>query len=241
MLYSIITKPNVLDTLIIKHGMPILIAPHGCTDLIHAIQNKNLVTFYKLQGLITASSYLINSFCKPFVFDSIFVGMSILHFQRDINYSIGVRSTIYTGFFLFLSICVDVRFLYYYMISIHVPNHYINNWFYIKKTPKLSFAILGANILLCSLFFYNMLNYNSNLIPYTSDNSLIPINIATFPANKYIALMIKSIILTHISYQELFIHRNSSPSAKIKTYWSNVDILTRAFIAVALIIKKIII
>ena len=151
MLYSIISKPNILDTLIIKHGMPILIAPHGCTDLIHAIQNKNLISFYKLQGLITASSYLINTICKPFVFDSIFVGMSILHFQRDFNYSIGVRSITYMGFFLFLSICVDVRFLYYYMIAIHVPNHYINNWFYIKKTPKLSFVILGANIF--TMFF----------------------------------------------------------------------------------------
>ena len=83
---------------------------------------------------------------------------------------------------LLLSIYYNHDIFYLYMTCLHVPNHYKFNYKYIKKN-------IFINIFLIGLFTYGI-NILDNYILYTS----------------FIRNIIKNIVISHILYQELYVH-----------------------------------
>ena len=136
-----------------------IIAPHGITDISHALMtNRNKELF------------LINLFNVGFVetivtplnlsnqYDILFFIATIIHFKNDFS-NIKIKNLIlprYVSSALFIIACLFINkiipynlgydMLLGYMTIIHVPNHYRENWFHIKKDLILNFLIIMFTI-----------------------------------------------------------------------------------------------
>lgn len=180
---------TITNNILLKYSIPIIIAPHGCTDLVHAIQNKHLINFCKIQSISVASSLLLTKLNQIKIIDTIFYIATIIHFKRDIPKINNISRSFIVCCMLFMSTYYTPNLFIYYMTFVHVPNHYISNWYYLKKTPYLSLINLIVNtitITITSLFNKNV--YINNPLIHT---------------------IIKGIIISHIIYQEIFIHKNN--------------------------------
>jgi hypothetical protein len=74
----------LLKSILLKHSVPVIIAPHGCTDLVHAIQHNNLISLYKIQSMSFVGSWMLTKMNKNQLLDIIFIIASIVHFKHDI-------------------------------------------------------------------------------------------------------------------------------------------------------------
>lgn len=179
-----------------------IIAPHGITDISHALMtNRNKELF------------LINLFNVGFVetivtplnlsnqYDILFFIATIIHFKNDFS-NIKIKNLIlprYVSSALFIIACLFINkiipynlgydMLLGYMTIIHVPNHYRENWFHIKKDLILNFLII-----MFTIAFFNGI---SDSFPDLMD-SLYTINAG------------KAIIISHVFYQEKYIKNNKS-------------------------------
>ena len=179
-----------------------IIAPHGITDISHALMtNRNKELF------------LINLFNVGFVetivtplnlsnqYDILFFIATIIHFKNDFS-NIKIKNLVlprYVSSALFIIACLFINkiipynlgydMLLGYMTIIHVPNHYRENWFHIKKDLILNFLII-----MFTIAFFNGI---SDSFPDLMD-SLYTINAG------------KAIIISHVFYQEKYIKNNKS-------------------------------
>jgi len=166
--------------------MNTIIAPHGVTDIIHAIQTRNVGNLLKYYG----GAILCGEFCylghiEP-IWNSIFVVTSIIHFRHDFDkiFSISVPKPVsYSLTISFLAIVNQQSLLwpfFLYMIFVHVPNHYSKSYSFIKSYPVL----LGSFISIASV---------------VSDMLLVE----SISNEVWIAVL--SIVIGHIIYEERFI------------------------------------
>lgn len=158
-----------------------IIAPHGITDIFHAVQ-------YNLQKplLVSYASSIIFSQC---IFK--FLGTdyskcllclgSLLHFQHDFKILIknNLVSYLCTSLFLYCIIKHPEPYFYIYMTMIHVPYHYYTSQNHIK--PYKIHVLLS---ILCSAFFMNKFQ--------------------RIKSDKLWSIFI-GIITGHITYNELFV------------------------------------
>ena len=162
-----------------------IIAPHGMTDLFHSQQYNKTKELLLMNAGITAGSLLLNTNNLSPILDSTFFISSIIHFRHDMP-SINVPRYILSTSLILLSLQEpDLFFLY--MVALHVPNHYKNNWKYIEFNKDKNLGIL---FLFTTLFLYITNQYND----------LIDVN--------FISTLSKSGIISHIVYEETSIHKD---------------------------------
>jgi len=187
-----------VKSILLKYSIPVIVAPHGCTDLVHAIQNNHIISLCKIQTVSFVTSWLLTKMDKIQTLDTIFIIASIIHFKRDIPKIYNISRSFIVCCMLFIANYYTPYLFNYYMILMHVPNHYLSNLHYLKKTPYLSLATLIINTFLIVTLFNKF--YISSI-----NNSLIHI-------------IIKGVIISHIIYQEIFIHNNNNNNYKKYKY-----------------------
>ena len=166
-----------------------VIAPHGITDIGHSIYEDNQDKLWKIYGInLTCSNIFMNQLNNNHLIDIILVISSIIHFRHDFP-SISYDNKIipkyfFSIFIIFTSIFINNDYLIYYMALLHVPNHFRLNNFHIKELKIFNFSLF---ILLGLLFSYIDENYHFIL------------------ENKSILTNMKSIIVSHVIYQETYI------------------------------------
>lgn len=178
-------KPHILK--VITTG---IVAPHGMTDWVHAFQTKNVPTLLKINAVTTSSFLVMNKTGNENLINILFFLFSIMHFKHDIPFKQPFLKNITVPILLFLSV-FNIDILYFYLTLIHVPHHYMLNWKYLSKTPVKSFILMGVSTFI-------MVNFEKfNL---TNVDFIQPVYFD----------VLKSIIVSHIIYQELFIHTSIS-------------------------------
>ena len=170
---------NVMKT-IASQG---IIAPHGITDFIHAVNKKDCFPLLLTYGV----SICVSQKLTPIILNSIYqlplCIASLIHFHRDFELLFPNKYLSFIGNItnLYLSIQYPDPYLYVYMCLLHVPNHYRMSWVYVKNHKWLTIlSILSSSFIIKMMMRVNHLWYPS----------------------------IIGIIIGHIVYGELFIHDN---------------------------------
>ena len=169
---------------LVKYITTGIIAPHGVTDLIHAKQNNNISKLLQIYTYTNSSFIILNSLHQEILINILFVIGSTIHFQNDIPIKNTNIRYIFTNLMILYFIFIDNNSIISYLSFIHVPKHYISNWFYLKKDKDMTFILLFITTLI-SLYFGNEYFEIYN--------------------NLFISDIIKGIILSHVLYQELYI------------------------------------
>lgn len=171
-----------------------IIAPHGITDLLHAQQNNYLPKLYKINILSVLTSLICHKVNRN-ILNGMFILSSIIHFRHDMPKIMNFPRFIMSSFLIFGFFFLKLTFFLFYMCVIHVPNHYKMSWNFLKKN-KVSFFF---TTFVSTLLFLNGGDYFDNYL----HNSLV-------------FSIIKSLIISHIIYGELFIHLSKNERYQIK-------------------------
>ena len=175
---------NINDRFIISN----IVAPHGITDISHSIESNN---FKNLININLTSMILINLLDKinlNLITNITFLILSIIHFKDD--FGIIKKKKVTASFFVFsllltyhyFSLALSLNIFLFYMTIIHVPLHYKKNWWHIKKNKYLNSFFLMMVSLITNNLYYNYSLYS----------------------NIFLCNFIKSIIISHIIYNENF-------------------------------------
>lgn len=178
---------GLLTPVIYQNIISNIIAPHGITDLTHSIQEnkiKELLSIYSITNMASYYISYINNIQLSSLLDISFLCFSIIHFRHDMPIINNIPKYVWSCLLLYTSIIYNYDIFIVYMCISHLPNHYLSNWNYIKHKWLNSILILVTTIS-CHFISHNYLDVIMNNIFY--------INI------------IKSIIMSHIIYQELYI------------------------------------
>ena len=174
-----------------------IIAPHGITDMSHALMNNNNRELFNLNLInVGIVELLIEPFHLNTSYDILFILFTILHFhydfptlqikQRKIPAIVSCSAFLFSCILLnnLLPFNIGFDILLTYMTFIHVPNHYRENWFHIKKDIVLNFLL----ILITCCFFNSILDYHPDIL-----------------SNQHVIDISKAIIISHIIYGEKYI------------------------------------
>lgn len=166
-----------------------IVAPHGITDLIHATQNNNTKNLLSINTMCVFTSFGLSQHEATIIgLNIFFIGSSVIHFRHDFhillkrNFNEAPRFLF--SFVTILTFLMNHDMFFYYMCFLHVPNHYYFNRVIIakKRVVNLSF-ILGFTLFLtcigCHQFAFDPLFYP----------------------------LYKGIVISHVIYQELYIHK----------------------------------
>ena len=162
-----------------------IIAPHGITDIIHAQQNNLFGPLFTINGVTILSSVVLDKLYLNNILDVSFILSSIIHFRRDFPENKLIPRYLFSFVLLFISIFYNPNILFFYMLFIHVPNHYRLNWKYLKNKKIQTISILSLSTTLF-LIMGNELNFLT------------------------ITPLVKSIIISHIIYEETFVYTYST-------------------------------
>lgn len=170
---------------ILQKAVSTVIAPHGITDLIHANQHNMTSELLQINGFTLVYSHVLH-FTDENVLATIFLLSSIIHFRHDMPRIFGIPRFIWSS--LLISLFASYPEVFFpFMVLLHVPNHYRINWKFIKKN-------LSRNIQF--LFLFTL--FSSFLGDYIFDNIL----------TNYVIDMGKGVVIAHIIYEELHIHKD---------------------------------
>lgn len=166
-----------------------IIAPHGITDLFHARQNNRIKELLAINIACATSSILLNTVHDPFtILDSSFFISSVIHFRHDMpvifpnsDYSLSLIMLLFSIFFNH-----DIFFAY--MLLSHVPHHYYMNKDIIKEN----------------------INFNLGLLLLTTISCIYGSNVFNIFDSLFVFDLSKGFVISHILYEELYIHKNST-------------------------------
>lgn len=164
-----------------------IIAPHGITDLVHAYVNDKKQQLYKINliCLLGGSFLYISNYDNLLHF--IFLIASAIHFRHDFPVNSKPLKLILSSLLVVNAEKIGMALFLMYMTFIHVPNHYMLNSKLIKENFRYSFiSILGVTI----LFF------------------LVGNNTPDLFYNEHVYCLSKSLIISHILYEEKYIHKD---------------------------------
>lgn len=166
-----------------------IIAPHGITDLFHAKQNNCVNQLLSINIACASSSLLLNTIHDPYcLLDASFFISSVIHFRHDMP-QVFPKSDYSTSLLLLLSsIFYNHDIFFIYMLFVHVPHHYYMNRNVIKEQLNLNISIL---ILMTTISLYgtHIVNVFDSLLLFD---------------------LSKGVIISHILYEELYIHKNNT-------------------------------
>lgn len=166
-----------------------IIAPHGITDLFHAKQNNHIRDLLSINVFCASSSIMLNAIHDPYlILDASFFISSIIHFRHDMpnifpNSEYGSSLLI-----ILLSIFYNHDIFFAYMLLSHVPHHYYMNRNIIKENIKYNLGVLFITTLSCVYCTHIFDIFHSSLAFDLS----------------------KGIVISHIVYEEMFIHQNNT-------------------------------
>lgn len=161
-----------------------IIAPHGITDIIHADQMKIITPLFGINILSVGSFELLHFFHFNNISTLLFFIFSAIHFQHDVpSNNVYIRYSS-VGLLFFFSVFYN-DLLFYYLLLIHVPNHYKKNFIFLKKSPFKSIFVILLTTIAC-IGFDNFILYNQNYG------------------------IIQGIVVAHIIYEELFLRLSNS-------------------------------
>ena len=169
-----------------KNAVTGVIAPHGITDLFHAEQNNLIPQLYSINLLTVISTLAIDKFNHPLL-EIMFYAVSAYHFRNDMPNLKNINPffisiAMLSSFFVF-----DPKLFLYYMIFIHVPNHYLMNWDVLKNDKKRSILIISLT---------------SVISMFIGTTDLIE--------NHLVQTISQGLIFSHIIYEESFIFSNTT-------------------------------
>lgn len=175
-IHSSIFKTKIITT---------VIAPHGITNLIHGIQANKLKPLIAINSICISGSVLSHNYNN--FNDIIFLLGSVVHFRHDFKFLTKNQQikTFCSIFMIFLFLLKNDLF-FPYMTLLHVPNHYKNNWIYIKQNKIRNLAIILSFTILSTLL-------GNEVVFYT---------------DKFYQIY-KGIIISHIIYEEYFVHNST--------------------------------
>lgn len=164
-----------------------VVIPHGVTDILHATVFKNVQHVF---NIYSASALLYTYVPSQHALDIVFYAASVGHFRHDFPTLFDIIPRYITSllFIMTISKASFINFMLYYMSVIHVPQHYRRHFFYLKKHPwKIIFAIM-----------------------YTAFVSFLVMdkNPASIILSSRITNIVKSIIVSHIMYEEIYVHKS---------------------------------
>ena len=173
-LHSSVIKTKIITT---------IIAPHGITNLIHSLQDNKVKPLIAINSICISGSLLSNNYNN--INDIIFIIASLCHFRHDFNFLTENQQvkTICSIMTILLFILNNDLF-FPYMTCLHVPNHYKNNWIYIKQNKLRNLAIIIGFTLITSIL--------GNDIIYHSDR---------------LYQIYKGIVISHIIYEEYLLSK----------------------------------
>ena len=154
-----------------------IIAPHGITDIVHAHVNKQYPVLLGAYAGSTTTGWLLHTTHNDLYLCGVFGVLSIVHFRNDFVLPKWILSTIVLALMVVPS---PVDALLFYMVALHVPNHYRMAWPYVAKEKLLTTVLLYGTGVWCDHFL-----------------------VQTMVAQPYLIL---SLVIGHVVYQE-FIHR----------------------------------
>ena len=168
---------------LIKNVITGIIAPHGVTDLVHAKQNKLLPELYTINicSVLGAAGLDHNA---STLLDILFYGMSIYHFRNDMPKTKMANQSMMAALMIISFFAINPTIFLYYMVFIHVPNHYLMSWNMLEKDKQISIIILSMTTLI------SMLIGHSPLIE-----------------SHWTDVISKGLIFSHIIYEEAFIFK----------------------------------
>lgn len=169
----------LLKSKLIKFVSNAIVAPHGITDIVHADQLNLFEPLIGVNLLSIGSFELLNYFDFNNISTFLFFFFSAIHFQHDVpskNFYIRYGSI---GLLFILSAFYN-DLLFYYLLFIHVPNHYKTSLSYLKKSPLKSTIVISLSTIVCVSL--------DNLIVYNQYNGIL-----------------QGIIVGHIIYEQLFV------------------------------------
>jgi len=169
-----------------KHLITSIIAPHGITDLIHAVQNNttNQLIYFNSASILSSSLLSVNN---PEILNNLFILSSIIHFRHDMPNINIIPNYIFSSLLLKSAIVFNHNILFFYMLLSHIPNHYKTNWIYIKQNTFINVSFI--------FFFTIFLTYIGLTYPYLYNSKII------FDISK-------GIVISHVIYNEIYIHKN---------------------------------
>tara|TARA_B100001989_G_C24536563_1_gene464756 strand:- start:50 stop:634 length:585 start_codon:yes stop_codon:yes gene_type:complete len=184
MLIPFLSNTNILNNidLFIPIITSFIIAPHGMTDLIHAEENNKQKQVHLTYISCLISGLFLNN-ANSQIFDALFLIVSIIHFSHDLPFKNRLIQILLSSIFVLDLEKIDFSFFIYYMIFIHVPNHYNRFEKLLKKYKKKSFTYIFGTGLLIFILFQN----NPNIVE-----------------QKLVLDISKCIIVGHIIYEELY-------------------------------------
>lgn len=166
-----------------------LIAPHGITDIGHCLITNNSKNLLKIYGInLTFTNIIANNYnLNDFMIYNLFL-FSVIHFRHDF-FEVKINNILFPKYILsfimlFVFIFINPDLLFYYMAFIHVPNHFYLNNFHIKKLLNLNLFLYVLTSIIC---LYSYSNFKEILNNHSTINNII------------------SVIISHITYQELFV------------------------------------
>jgi hypothetical protein len=163
----------------------IIIGPHGITDLIYAIEYKKI---FQLVGVYSSTMMFFNWLhIKQYerVINTLFMSLSAFHFKNDVPINNKYIQLFFSVLFVSSLKTIGLPAFLLYMCLLHVPNHYLTYFDLLKKHKILSFLTIITTMITLS---------NNNLLN-----------------ESYTPNIVKSIIISHILYEELFLkekHKN---------------------------------
>jgi hypothetical protein len=203
----------IIPNQLIKPIITGIISPHGITDFIHAKKFGLLKELYHVNLSIISAGSFLNLLHLDNVVNIVFITSSIIHFRNDMpiiqhNY---INSKLNTNQLQLLLSSLMVGSLYVvphdffilYMIFIHTPNHYKMALPYIQE--RLLETVLLVVGLGMFLTYISCSNYP--IIDLSNDNLI--------DCNSMLYNFIKTVIISHIVYEELYIfneYRNNTNS-----------------------------
>tara|TARA_B100000900_G_scaffold415337_1_gene444862 strand:- start:400 stop:948 length:549 start_codon:yes stop_codon:yes gene_type:complete len=169
----------------VKKVIASIIAPHGVTDLVHAKQNKLLPQLYTINICSVLGSMGLNNNAHTFA-DILFYSISIYHFRNDMPELKDIANkTTLSALMIMSFFAIDPNLFLYYMVFIHVPNHYLMNWSTLKKNTIFSILLLSITTLV----------------------SMIIANDPSIVESELVENISKGLIFSHIIYEESYIFK----------------------------------
>jgi hypothetical protein len=169
----------------VKHVIASVIAPHGITDIVHAKQNKLLPQLCTINICSILGSLGLNHNTNIFA-DILFYSISIYHFRNDMpELKNIVNKTTLSALMIMSFFVINPNLFLYYMVFIHVPNHYLMNWNSLKQNSIYSIILLSFTTLISMIIANNPSLVQSDLIEHIS----------------------KGLIFSHIIYEESYIFK----------------------------------
>ena len=185
--FTNVIKKEIIEPNFFKYLTAGVVAPHGITDYIHALNNNNLAILSSINILSILFFYSLNFFNKRKFINLLFVSSSVIHFRRDFHIlNNKFLQYLFSSIIVYVNIFSD-KIIYFYLTLFHVPNHYINVWNDLVIDKYKSFFIISlftSFSLITSYYLVDEIRMKNDLLKD----------------------ILKGFIVAHVIYQEKFVH-----------------------------------